>query len=131
MVCDDQDRTTFYRDMGGFLADGGDMGVRWCANALDLIQYFPPNDGFSQKNYRLTTGCAHCAASVKIMYAAQPTPELIKALAEKTIRVVACGHNHTLALDTEGAAYTWGVCLSRSLAACFLKDSASIGRLVP
>lgn len=48
------------------------------------------------------------AASVKIMYAAQPTPELIKGLADKTIRLVACGHNHTLALDDAAAAYTWG-----------------------
>ena len=42
------------------------------------------------------------------MYEPQPTPRKIAALAEKTIRVVACGHNHTLALDTEQAAYTWG-----------------------
>ncbi|KAK9917811.1 hypothetical protein WJX75_008519 [Coccomyxa subellipsoidea] len=47
-------------------------------------------------------------SSVKIMYAAQPTPELIKDLADKTIRLVACGHNHTLALDDAAAAYTWG-----------------------
>ncbi len=52
------------------------------------------------------------AASVKIMYAAQPTPELIKGLSDKTIRVVACGHNHTLALDDAAAAYTWGDCLT-------------------
>jgi alpha-tubulin suppressor-like RCC1 family protein len=45
---------------------------------------------------------------VKIMYAPQPTPELIKALAERNVRVVACGHNHTLALDDQQAAYTWG-----------------------
>ena len=49
-----------------------------------------------------------CAASVKIMYEPQPTPRKISALAEKTIRAIACGHNHTLALDTEQAAYTWG-----------------------
>ena len=48
------------------------------------------------------------AASVKIMYEPQPTPRKISALSEKTIRAVACGHNHTLALDTEQAAYTWG-----------------------
>lgn len=47
-------------------------------------------------------------SSVKIMYQAQPTPELIKGLAEKKIRVIACGHNHTLALDDANAAYTWG-----------------------
>ncbi len=35
-------------------------------------------------------------------------PRKISALSEKTIRAVACGHNHTLALDTEQAAYTWG-----------------------
>jgi alpha-tubulin suppressor-like RCC1 family protein len=48
------------------------------------------------------------AASVKLMYAPQPTPEVIQALADKSIRAVACGHNHTLALDTGCAAYTWG-----------------------
>ena len=42
------------------------------------------------------------------MYAPQPTPEAISALADKVIRAVACGHNHTLALDTQQAAYTWG-----------------------
>ena len=42
------------------------------------------------------------------MYEPQPTPRKISALSEKTIRAVACGHNHTLALDTEQAAYTWG-----------------------
>ena len=45
---------------------------------------------------------------MKIMYEPQPTPRKISALSEKTIRAVACGHNHTLALDTEQAAYTWG-----------------------
>lgn len=42
------------------------------------------------------------------MYEPQPTPRRISALNEKTIRAVACGHSHTLALDTEQAAYTWG-----------------------
>ena len=52
------------------------------------------------------------AASVKIMYEPQPTPRKISALSEKVIRAFACGHNHTLALDTEQAAYTWGECTS-------------------
>ncbi|CAK0738461.1 hypothetical protein CVIRNUC_001046 [Coccomyxa viridis] len=47
-------------------------------------------------------------SSVKIMYEPQPTPRKISALSEKVIRAFACGHNHTLALDTEQAAYTWG-----------------------
>ena len=51
-------------------------------------------------------------ASVKIMYEPQPTPRKISALSEKVIRAFACGHNHTLALDTEQAAYTWGDCIS-------------------
>jgi len=42
------------------------------------------------------------------MYEPQPTPRKVSALSEKTIRAIACGHNHTLALDTEQAAYTWG-----------------------
>ncbi|KAK9816923.1 hypothetical protein WJX72_007117 [[Myrmecia] bisecta] len=47
-------------------------------------------------------------SSVKIMYQPQPTPALIKALADVTVTSVACGTNHTLALDNAGAAYTWG-----------------------
>lgn len=47
---------------------------------------------------------------MKLMYAPQPTPEVISALAEREIRAVACGHAHTLALDTQQAAYTWGAC---------------------
>ena len=53
-------------------------------------------------------GCVPAVASVKIMYEPQPTPRKISALSEKVIRAFACGHNHTLALDTEQAAYTWG-----------------------
>ena len=48
------------------------------------------------------------AASVKLVYAPQPKPTAIKALAETTITQVACGHNHTVALDDKGAAYSWG-----------------------
>ena len=57
-----------------------------------------------------STNCEVCyaAASVKIMYSPQPTPEVIQALTHTTIRKVACGHNHTLALDDKGAAFTWG-----------------------
>lgn len=51
--------------------------------------------------------CA-AAASVKLMYAPEPKPKLIKDLAEVTITKVACGHNHTVALDDQGGAYSWG-----------------------
>ncbi|KAK9864895.1 hypothetical protein WJX84_004668 [Apatococcus fuscideae] len=47
-------------------------------------------------------------SSVKIMYQPQPTPEVIQGLTHTTIRKIACGHNHTLALDDKGAAFTWG-----------------------
>jgi alpha-tubulin suppressor-like RCC1 family protein len=42
------------------------------------------------------------------MYESQPTPLMIKALAGKTITKVACGQNHSVAVDIEGACYTWG-----------------------
>lgn len=48
------------------------------------------------------------AASVKLMYAPQPKPAAIKALAEVTVTKLACGHNHTVALDDAGAVYSWG-----------------------
>lgn len=47
-------------------------------------------------------------SSVKLMYAPEPKPKLIKDLAEVTITKVACGHNHTVALDDQGGAYSWG-----------------------
>ncbi|KAK9806651.1 hypothetical protein WJX73_004262 [Symbiochloris irregularis] len=47
-------------------------------------------------------------SSVKLMYAPQPKPTAIKALAELTITKVACGHNHTVALDDKGGVYSWG-----------------------
>ena len=36
------------------------------------------------------------------------TPQLVAALAEKTICQASCGAFHTLALTTEGMAYVWG-----------------------
>ena len=48
------------------------------------------------------------AASVKLMYAPQPQPRQIQALADFTVTKVACGQNHTLALTKEGQAFTWG-----------------------
>lgn len=53
------------------------------------------------------------AASVKIMYEPQPRPALIEALTHTKVTKVACGHNHTLALDDKGAAYSWGMHLLR------------------
>jgi alpha-tubulin suppressor-like RCC1 family protein len=50
----------------------------------------------------------HCAAGFKIMYDPQPTPALIATLTGHNIVKIACGHNHTIALDDKGAAFTWG-----------------------
>ena len=48
------------------------------------------------------------AASVKLMYAPQPTPAAIAAFKDTTIVNVACGHNHVVALDDQKLAYSWG-----------------------
>ena len=48
------------------------------------------------------------AAGFKIMYDPQPTPKLISGLSGHNIVKIACGHNHTIALDDKGAAFTWG-----------------------
>lgn len=42
------------------------------------------------------------------MYAPQPTPKMIAALAGADIRRIACGQSHALASDAEGGLYTWG-----------------------
>eukprot|EP00271_Cylindrocystis_brebissonii_P013204 TRINITY_DN32856_c0_g1_i2.p1 TRINITY_DN32856_c0_g1~~TRINITY_DN32856_c0_g1_i2.p1 ORF type:complete len:525 (+),score=120.90 TRINITY_DN32856_c0_g1_i2:199-1773(+) len=47
-------------------------------------------------------------SSVKLMYEAQPTPRAISTLAKSKVNRVACGTNHTVAADTNGAVYTWG-----------------------
>ncbi len=48
------------------------------------------------------------AASIKIMHQPQPSPSKIMALDKVNVTRVACGHNHTIAVDDEGNAYTWG-----------------------
>lgn len=47
-------------------------------------------------------------SSVKLAYEAQPRPKAIASLKEKTIVKVACGTNHTVAVDSNGFVYTWG-----------------------
>eukprot|EP00884_Botryococcus_braunii_P006899 jgi/Botrbrau1/1620/Bobra.0185s0035.1 len=45
-------------------------------------------------------------SSVKIMYMPQPTPKRINALVEMNITKIACGPNHTVALDDKQGCYT-------------------------
>lgn len=47
-------------------------------------------------------------SSVRLAYEAQPRPRAIAALAGETIVKVACGTNHTVAVDSNGFVYTWG-----------------------
>ncbi|XP_056177272.1 uncharacterized protein LOC115693121 isoform X3 [Syzygium oleosum] len=47
-------------------------------------------------------------SSVKLAYEAQPRPKAIVALAGEKIVKVACGTNHTVAVDSKGYVYTWG-----------------------
>ncbi len=51
------------------------------------------------------------AASVKLMYQPQPTPEVIKAFKDTSIRAFSCGYNHVVALDTDKQAWSWGTSL--------------------
>lgn len=46
--------------------------------------------------------------TVKLAYEAQPRPRAIAALSAKTITKIACGNNHTVAVDSDGFVYTWG-----------------------
>ncbi|CAO2036897.1 unnamed protein product, partial [Urochloa humidicola] len=47
-------------------------------------------------------------SSVKLTYDPQPRPRAIAALSGKTVVKVACGTNHTVAVDSSGFVYTWG-----------------------
>ncbi|KAF5740828.1 regulator of chromosome condensation family protein [Tripterygium wilfordii] len=47
-------------------------------------------------------------SSVRLVYEAQPRPKAIGSLAGETIVKVACGTNHTVAVDANGYVYTWG-----------------------
>lgn len=47
-------------------------------------------------------------SSVRLAYEAQPRPKAIASLAGETIVRVACGTNHTVAVDSNGYVYTWG-----------------------
>lgn len=47
-------------------------------------------------------------SSVRLAYEAQPHPKAIASLAGETIVKVACGTNHTVAVDANGCVYTWG-----------------------
>ncbi|XP_026378950.1 protein RCC2-like [Papaver somniferum] len=48
------------------------------------------------------------SSAVNLAYEAQPHPKAIAAFAGKKIVKVACGTNHTVAVDSEGVVYTWG-----------------------
>jgi alpha-tubulin suppressor-like RCC1 family protein len=47
-------------------------------------------------------------SSVKMVFEAQPTPALIVTLAEKSVTRLACGHNHSVAVCSDGGVWTWG-----------------------
>ncbi|KAK9129577.1 hypothetical protein Sjap_010064 [Stephania japonica] len=47
-------------------------------------------------------------SSVRLAYEPQPRPKAIASLAGKTIVKVACGANHTVAVDSNGFVCTWG-----------------------
>lgn len=47
-------------------------------------------------------------SSVRLAYEAQPRPKAIASLAGEKIVKVACGTNHTVAVDSNGFVYTWG-----------------------
>jgi len=47
-------------------------------------------------------------SSVKLTYDPQPRPRAIATFSGKTVVKVACGTNHTVAVDSSGFVYTWG-----------------------
>ncbi|KAL6995792.1 hypothetical protein U1Q18_005928 [Sarracenia purpurea var. burkii] len=47
-------------------------------------------------------------SSVRLAYEPQPRPKALASLAAETIVKVACGTNHTVAVDSNGFVYSWG-----------------------
>ncbi|CAI5506124.1 unnamed protein product [Closterium sp. Naga37s-1] len=47
-------------------------------------------------------------SAVKLVYAPQPTPRAVAALAGREMCKLACGINHTVAVDSKGFVFTWG-----------------------
>ncbi|KAB2083451.1 hypothetical protein ES319_A05G268000v1 [Gossypium barbadense] len=47
-------------------------------------------------------------SSVRLVYESQPRPRAIATLSGETIVKVACGTNHTVAVDMNGYVFTWG-----------------------
>lgn len=47
-------------------------------------------------------------SSVRLAYEPQPRPKAIASFSAETIVKVACGTNHTVAVDSNGYVYTWG-----------------------
>lgn len=47
-------------------------------------------------------------SSVKMVFDPQPEPTKIASLEEKTVTQVACGHNHTICVCSDGGVWTWG-----------------------
>jgi len=76
----------------------GENGALYSAG---LPQYGQLGHG-SDHEYNMKEG------SVKLAYQPQPSPRAIAALSDKKIIRVACGHNHTICVDSVGKVYTWG-----------------------
>ena len=77
---------------------GGEAGALYSAG---LPQYGQLGHG-TDHEYNMKEG------SVKLAYAPQPAPRQIAGLASRKIIRVACGHNHTVAVDSVGKIWTWG-----------------------
>jgi alpha-tubulin suppressor-like RCC1 family protein len=47
-------------------------------------------------------------SSIKMVFEPQPTPALVAGLAGKTVTGLAAGHNHSVAVCSDGGVWTWG-----------------------
>lgn len=80
-------------------------------NAKDCEPYTPATCArllLHHEQARVLSRSWCAAASVKLMYQPQPTPEAIKTFKDTTIVNFSCGHNHVVALDSEKRAWSWG-----------------------
>ena len=83
---------------------GAEFTIWLCAGALysaGLPQYGQLGHG-TDNQYNASD------SSVKMVFDPQPVPRKIDALAEKKVTQLACGHNHSIAVCSDGGVWTWG-----------------------
>ncbi|KAF5837112.1 regulator of chromosome condensation 1/beta-lactamase-inhibitor protein II [Dunaliella salina] len=91
------------------------QGCTACSAGIDFSMWIANGQLYSAGNPQygqLGDGSDHAYnakdSSIAMVYDPQPTPSAIATFAAMQVSKVACGHNHTIAVASDGCAYTWG-----------------------